>query len=253
MKILKIILLILTSLALNISVYSQDNNTTPERTPEQEAAKQTEKLQQELDLTAEQARQIHDINLKYARARKASNTRSDALQRIKDKEAELKKILNPNQYTQLQNKRYERSSFQTPSGTRNLPVNPSGFRPAPNSRAQQISRDQQANPNVRSDNRPNNSGTEIRRTQQPIYREGTVRQNPTATQPRTSNPQTQQSAPATRNQSTPATNSGSRSSGSSSPSSSGGSSGTTAPTRSSGSSDGSGTRSSSGSSTTNRR
>lgn len=252
MKALRIIVLIFATLALNIAVYSQDNNTTPERTPEQEAAKQTEKLQQELDLTPEQARQIHDINLKYARARKASNTRSDALQRIKDKEAELKKILNPNQYTQLQNKRYERSSFQTPSGNRNLPVNPSGLRPAPNSRTQQISRDQQANPNVRSDNRPNNSGTEIRRTQQPVYREGTVRQNPTATQPRTSNPQTQQSAPATRNQSTPATNSGSRNSGSSSPSSSGGT-GSTAPTRSSGSSDGSGTRSSSGSSTTNRR
>lgn len=253
MKILKIILLIFATLALNIAVYSQDNNTTPVRTPEQEAAKQTEKLQQELDLSADQVRQIHEINLKYARARKASNTRSDALQRIKDKEAELKKVLNPNQYTQLQNKRYERSSFQTPSGNRNLPVNPSGFRPATDSRTQQISRDQQANPNARRDNRPNNSGTEIRRTQQPVYREGTVRQNPTATQPRTSNPQTQQSAPATRNQSTPATNSGSRSSGSSSPSSSGGSSGSTAPTRSSGSSDGSGARSSSGSSTTNRR
>ena len=250
MKILKIILLIFATLALNIAVYSQDNNTAPERTPEQEAAKQTEKLQQELDLTAEQTRQIHEINLKYARARKASNTRSDALQRIKDKEAELKKILNPSQYTQLQNKRYERASFQTPSGNRNLPVNPSGFRPATDARTQQISRDQQANPNVRRDNRPNNSATEIRRTQQPIYREGTVRQNPTAAQPRTSSPQTQQSAPAARNQVTPATSSSSRSS---SPGSSGGNSGSTAPTRSSGSSDGSGTRSSSGSSTTNRR
>lgn len=246
MKILRIILLTLATLALNIAVYSQDNNTTPERSPEQEAAKQTEKLQQELDLSAEQVRQIHEINLKYARARKVSNSRTEALQRIKDKEAELKKVLNPNQYTQLQNKRYERSSFQTPSGNRNLPVNPSGFRPATDSRTQQISRDQQANPNARRDNRPNNQSTEIRRTQQPVYREGTVRQNPTATQPRTSNPQTQQSAPASRNQGTPATSSSPRNSGNQ------GSSGST-PTRNSGSSEGSGTRSSSGSSTTNRR
>lgn len=246
MKILRIILLTLATLALNIAVYSQDNNTTPERSPEQEAAKQTEKLQQELDLSAEQVRQIHEINLKYARARKVSNSRTEALQRIKDKEAELKKVLNPNQYTQLQNKRYERSSFQTPSGNRNLPVNPSGFRPATDSRTQQISRDQQAIQNARRDNRPNNQSTEIRRTQQPVYREGTVRQNPTATQPRTSNPQTQQSAPASRNQGTPATSSSPRNSGNQ------GSSGS-APTRNSGSSEGSGTRSSSGSSTTNRR
>jgi len=45
MKFLKIILLALAIISLNINAYSQDHNATPERTPEQEAAKQTEKLQ----------------------------------------------------------------------------------------------------------------------------------------------------------------------------------------------------------------
>lgn len=112
MKILKyIVLVFLMFLSINIS--GQDNTAMPERTPEQEAARQTEKMQQELKLTPEQARQIHEINLKYARARKVSNSRSDAIQRIKDKEADLSRVLNDMQRSILQNKRYERSSFQT--------------------------------------------------------------------------------------------------------------------------------------------
>ena len=242
MKILKIIVLLFVCLALNISVYSQDANTTPERTPEQEAAKQTEKLQQELNLSAEQARQVHEINLRYARARKVSNTRADALQRIKDKEAELKKILNPAQYTQLLNKRFERSSFQTPSGTRNLPVNT--LRPATDSRTQQINREQNTAP------RTPGSGSEVRRAQLPVSRDGYNRPN---TNPRTATQATQQSTPPSRGTqpavSTP------RSSGSTGQggSSSGNSSGSTSPTRNQGSSEGSGSRSTSGSSTTNRR
>lgn len=96
-----------------VANYGQDNSSIPERTPEQEAAKQTEKLQQELNLSAEQTRQVHEINLKYARARKISNTRVEAIQRMKDKEVELSRILNHEQQSALQNKRYERSSFQS--------------------------------------------------------------------------------------------------------------------------------------------
>ncbi|MBP1675982.1 MAG: hypothetical protein H6Q20_541 [Bacteroidetes bacterium] len=103
----------------------QNPNTQPERTPELEAARQTEKLQEELNLSPEQAKQINEINLKYARARQNSNSRSEAMQRIKDKDNELKRVLNNDQYTRLQNKRYERSSFRssdvntvTPQGSR---------------------------------------------------------------------------------------------------------------------------------------
>lgn len=244
MKILKIIALIFVFLTLNISVYSQDATATPERTPEQEAAKQTEKLQQELNLSSEQARQVHEINLRYARARKLSNTRADALQRIKDKEAELKKILNPAQYTQLLNKRFERSSFQTPSGNRNLPAN--SFRPATDSRTQQINRDQNPGNNPRTAG----SGTEVRRVQLPVSRDGYNRPA-TNTQPRTATPSTQQSTPAGRN--TQPASSTPRTSGSNNQGGSSSGSGSSTPTRNQGSSDGSGSRSTSGSSTTNRR
>lgn len=103
------------------AVYSQDNTAVPERTPEQEAARQTEKLQQELQLTSEQTRKVYEVNLKYARARKESNTRSESVKRIKDKESELMNILDARQRTNLQNKRYERSSFQ-PSTNSNQSV-----------------------------------------------------------------------------------------------------------------------------------
>ncbi|MBP6609749.1 MAG: hypothetical protein KA206_01515 [Paludibacter sp.] len=110
MNFLKIILLILVIGYLS-PVSSQENNSIPDRTPEQEAARQTEKLQQELQLTPEQIRKAHEINLKYARARKVSNSRSESIQRIKDKETDLLRILDSKQRSLLQSKRYERSSF----------------------------------------------------------------------------------------------------------------------------------------------
>jgi len=115
MKLLKIKFLFILFLC-PILIFGQENASMPERTPEQEAAKQTEKLQQELNLSTEQARQVHEINLKYARARQVSNTRMDAIQRIKDKEVELSRVLSEHQQSVLQNKRYEKSSFQPQVG-----------------------------------------------------------------------------------------------------------------------------------------
>ena len=128
MNFLKVIFIISSIFVLNVSIYSQENNSTPERSPEQEAAKQTEMLQQELNLNAEQSRIIHEINLKYARERQNSNSRSEALRRIKNKESELQQVLNSDQYDRLQSKRYERSSFQAPVVTRNSPTISTGYR-----------------------------------------------------------------------------------------------------------------------------
>lgn len=112
----------------NVFVSAQENTNTPERTPEQEAALQTEKIQQELNLTANQVQQVHEINLKYARERQVSNSRSEALQRIKKKEQDLRRVLKPEQYNQLQNKQYERSSSPNPAIRRTTPANSSSFR-----------------------------------------------------------------------------------------------------------------------------
>lgn len=113
---------------MNINLQSQDNNSTPERTPELEATKQTEKLQKELRLSEEQLKQVHEINLKYARERQISNSRTEALERIKNKDADLKRVLKPEQYEQLKNKKYENSPYSSgklkrtnPASTRAVP------------------------------------------------------------------------------------------------------------------------------------
>jgi hypothetical protein len=94
---------------LAVQSYSQDNTTS---TPEYEATRQTEKLQQELNLSAEQVKLIYEINLKYARARQNSSSRSEAMQRVKNKDADLERVLNAEQINKLRTKRYERSVYQ---------------------------------------------------------------------------------------------------------------------------------------------
>ncbi len=80
----------------------------PERTPEQEATKQTEAMQRELGLTQEQAVQIHEINLKYAKERQETDTRAEAMERMLHKNEDYKRILTKEQYQHLQSKRVER-------------------------------------------------------------------------------------------------------------------------------------------------
>lgn len=102
-------LFLLTScFRLSANINTQENATAPSRTPEQEAALQTQKMQQELDLNQEQIQAIYDINLKHARERQVSKSRSEALQRVKNKDAEMREVLTRDQYTRLQDKRYER-------------------------------------------------------------------------------------------------------------------------------------------------
>lgn len=111
MKILKRISLLL--LLLNFSsviAMSQQNVGMPERTPEQEAASQTEKMQRELNLNEKQAKEIFDINLKYAKERQVNKTRSAAVERIRNKDRDVRKVLNREQYERLQYKKSERST-----------------------------------------------------------------------------------------------------------------------------------------------
>ena len=67
MNIYKLLLIILFFIPLGLPLYGQENPVVLKRTPEQEAAKQTEKLQQELELNQTQANQVYEINLRYAR------------------------------------------------------------------------------------------------------------------------------------------------------------------------------------------
>ena len=107
---------------------AQNSRDMPTRTPEQEAARQTEMLRQALNLTEAQERVVYRINLHYARERQMSNSRAEALERVKRKNADLRKVLTDEQYARLQNKHYERSSYRLP-GNRPDPADPSANPP----------------------------------------------------------------------------------------------------------------------------
>jgi len=130
MKTLRFLFFVMFLVILALPIKSQDNSVVPQRTPEQEAAKQTEKLQQELNLTQEQAKQVYEINLRYARERQISNTRSQAVERMKNKNADIQRVLNSEQNERLQTKRYERTTIDAPT-VRNQPNMSSGFRTPP--------------------------------------------------------------------------------------------------------------------------
>jgi hypothetical protein len=109
-------------------MFSQESVGIPQQSAEQEAVKQTEKLKQELQLNAEQAKRIYEINLRYERKRQISNTRSEAIQRIKNKNTEIERVLNEDQKNALQNKRYERSALETSGRTRSQAIISTGLR-----------------------------------------------------------------------------------------------------------------------------
>lgn len=108
MRFVFLFIVLLSCINLSSNNSTQENATAPSRTPEQEAALQTQKMQQELNLTQEQTRAIYEINLKHARERQVSNSRSQALERVRNKDTEVREVLSRDQYNRLQDKRYER-------------------------------------------------------------------------------------------------------------------------------------------------
>lgn len=160
-----LIFILVISLTLVMPVHSQDNTAVPQRSPEQEAVKQTERLQQELNLTSDQAKRIYEINLRYARERQISNKRAEALVRMKNKNSEIQQILNVEQNERLQSKRYERTSIQMQNLNRSVPTNSSGFRSSPDFRnGPAINNNRPVNPNFQTRTQPNQT---IRRGSSP--------------------------------------------------------------------------------------
>ncbi|HEY5508922.1 MAG TPA: hypothetical protein VIK29_09635 [Paludibacter sp.] len=145
MKIFKNILFLLILTLLVSPIQGQNKAVLSDRTPEQEAIKQTEKLQHELNLSLDQTKQVYEINLRYARERQVSNTRSEAMERIKNKNAELQTVLNADQNSRLENKRYERTTVEIPNGNGIRPAISTSFRSSekyrPNSPTQTLSTD----------------------------------------------------------------------------------------------------------------
>jgi hypothetical protein len=111
MKKVSFILIFMLCLLI-VKTGAQENAKIPPRTPEQEAVAQTNKMQQDLQLSAEQAQSVYEINLRHARERQLSSSRSDALKRVRNKELELQRVLNNRQYERMQEMRYN----QQPAG-----------------------------------------------------------------------------------------------------------------------------------------
>jgi hypothetical protein len=120
MRFYLIVLVLISCMLFNLDIIAQETAPAPVRTPEQEATLQTLKMQKELNLNNDQLQTIYEINLKHARERQASNSRSQALERTKNKNSEIRQVLTTDQYNRLQDKRYERypagaNSYTNPS------------------------------------------------------------------------------------------------------------------------------------------
>ena len=198
--------------------FGQDNTVVMQQTPEQEAIKQTEKLQQELNLNQNQTKQIYEINLKYARERQVSNTRSEAMERMKNKNSDIEQVLSQDQNNRLQSKRYERRTYETTPTTRNLPSTSSGFNPSSSQTTNPVGRSKSTDNALRNSYRsttPNYNSkitqsqtirrsTTPSRTPQLLNNQPTTRTSSSYT-PRSSTSTTTPSVTTPKRQSTPAT------------------------------------------------
>ena len=124
MRRLKFILFVLLAAICFPVVITAQTVSVTDRTPEQEAIKQTEKLQSELKLTDEQAKIVYEINLRYARERQLSNSRSQAMERIRNKNEEIQRVLSPQQYDELLYRKNDVQTVEIDNAKRYIHTNP---------------------------------------------------------------------------------------------------------------------------------
>lgn len=95
-------------LAVGVSLSAQTYQPMPQRTPEEEAWKQTAMLLREVGMTDSLQRDtLYRMHLKYAQMRQKSNTRMEGMQRMMAMYKELKGILTPEQYNRFMNKQMD--------------------------------------------------------------------------------------------------------------------------------------------------
>lgn len=109
-KILTIVFALLT--VCSFTAWAQQDYR-PCRTPEEEALKQTQMLQRELELTQQQVDTVYQIHLKYALLRQESNTRAEALERMNRMTEELLAVMTRAQQELFLNKQMGHGSRTT--------------------------------------------------------------------------------------------------------------------------------------------
>ena len=83
---------------------AQEQNVRPQRTPEEEASKQTERLVRELGIKdSVRIDTIYRMRLKYARIRQKGLTRAENMERMQSIYNELKQLLTPDEFERFMN------------------------------------------------------------------------------------------------------------------------------------------------------
>ena len=132
-------LLIILSIALSagLMMAQEPVSDRPQRTPEDEALKQTVRLVRELDIKdSVRFDTIYKMHLKYARVRQKGLTRAQEMERMNAIYAELKRLLTEKEFDQFMNHPVEQP--RRPRGAnRMLPVNATPTDKAPSTPKQQ--------------------------------------------------------------------------------------------------------------------
>ena len=85
-------------------VVAQEQNVRPQRTPEEEASKQTERLVRELGIKdSVRIDTIYRMHLKYARIRQKGLTRAENMERMQSIYNELKQLLTSDEFERFMN------------------------------------------------------------------------------------------------------------------------------------------------------
>ena len=85
-------------------ISAQEQNARPQRTPEEEASKQTERLVRELGIQdSVRFDTLYRMHLKYARFRQKGLTRAENMERMQSIYAELEQLLTPEEFEQFMN------------------------------------------------------------------------------------------------------------------------------------------------------
>ncbi len=133
----RLFIFLFISLSAGLMMAQEPVSDRPQRTPEDEAIKQTVRLVRELDIKdSVRFDTLYKMHLKYARVRQKGLTRAQEMERMNAIYAELKRLLTEKEFDQFMNHPVEQP--RRPRGAnRMLPVNATPTDKAPSTPEQQ--------------------------------------------------------------------------------------------------------------------
>ena len=137
MMIKRLFIFLFFTLSAGLMMAQEPVSDRPQRTPEDEAIKQTVRLVRELDIKdSVRFDTLYKMHLKYARVRQKGLTRAQEMERMNAIYAELKRLLTEKEFDQFMNHPVEQP--RRPRGAnRMLPVNATPTDKAPSTPEQQ--------------------------------------------------------------------------------------------------------------------